>query len=591
MLGWVAHAVAHGLNPFFSNGMFVPTGVNLAQNTQGPLLGLAAAPITLTYGPIVTANLLLVFAMPLSAAAAFLVLRKWRVWAPAAALGGLAYGFSPYMIGQATGHPVLFFLPLPPFIVSTLVSILLRRGSDRRLGLQLGVLLAAQYLISPEIFASLALMVGLGLLFVVLRNPRRAIQMTPIFIRPIGIALAVSVVLLAYPVGMLLAGPQHVSGPTYELQNLYHNDLLSPVIPGPLQKVSLGLQTTPSGLLVLVDPMEAGGYVGLPVLIAIGILAWRSRRSARMQLALALFVSSALLSLGPFLYFRGETTHVPLPFWIIGHLPLAANLIPVRISFEMGACVAAIIAFGIDDLRRAPRTRLQFDKHRSKSRAVKAGIATCVVLAVLLVTQLPQWPYGRAPTGNADGFYIPAMGPVPAHRLPTTLTRNIPGGDPVAITFPFAYGHGYTSPLLWQAEADYRFRLLGGYAFHPDQRGKGTTYPNALVPNDLQRYLALKEFWLPRLPASSDLVATARVTVSRYHVRLIIIDRAQSGAPDVMHLFRAALGAPALSAGDFTMWIVPQAPRAATELSHSTPSCCQRELVVSQPFDRVRGLP
>ena len=30
-IGWVPHAIAHGLNPFFTNSMFVPTGVNLAQ--------------------------------------------------------------------------------------------------------------------------------------------------------------------------------------------------------------------------------------------------------------------------------------------------------------------------------------------------------------------------------------------------------------------------------------------------------------------------------------------------------------------------------------------------------------------------------
>ena len=77
-LGWVPHALVHGLNPFFSNAMFVPTGVNLAQNTESPFLGLVAAPFTLTLGPVVSANLLMVLAMPASATAAFVVLRKWR---------------------------------------------------------------------------------------------------------------------------------------------------------------------------------------------------------------------------------------------------------------------------------------------------------------------------------------------------------------------------------------------------------------------------------------------------------------------------------------------------------------------------------
>jgi hypothetical protein len=189
------------------------------------------------------------------------------------------------------------------------------------------------------------------------------------------------------------------------------------------------------------------------------------------------------------------------------------------------------------------------------------------VLAVLVVTQLPQWPYGHVATGQT-GFRVPAYGPAPAHTLPTILTRSIPGGDPVTITFPYAFGHEYTSPLLWQAEAGYRFRLIGGYAFHPDQTGKGTTYPNALKPKALPDFLVAKEFWIPRgLIATSDLVATTRITISKYHIGLIIVDRAQAGATEVINLFGQALGPPTVSAGDFIMWIVPLPPRVAAKNS------------------------
>jgi hypothetical protein len=82
-LDWVPHALTHGLNPFFSNALMAPTGVNLAQNTASPLLGLIAAPFDLAFSPTVSANLLMLLAMPVSATAAFVVLRKWRVWGPA----------------------------------------------------------------------------------------------------------------------------------------------------------------------------------------------------------------------------------------------------------------------------------------------------------------------------------------------------------------------------------------------------------------------------------------------------------------------------------------------------------------------------
>ena len=84
-LDWIPHAIAHGLNPFFSKAIFVPTGVNLAQNTASPLLGLFTAPFAPVLSPVVRANLLMLLGMPVSATAAFVVLRKWKVWGPAAA--------------------------------------------------------------------------------------------------------------------------------------------------------------------------------------------------------------------------------------------------------------------------------------------------------------------------------------------------------------------------------------------------------------------------------------------------------------------------------------------------------------------------
>ena len=50
-VGWVPHALTHGLNPFYSNAMFAPIGLNLAQTTEAPLLGLIAAPFTLGIWP------------------------------------------------------------------------------------------------------------------------------------------------------------------------------------------------------------------------------------------------------------------------------------------------------------------------------------------------------------------------------------------------------------------------------------------------------------------------------------------------------------------------------------------------------------
>ncbi len=232
-LGWAAHALVHGQNLFFSHAIFVPKGVNLTQNTSVPLLGILVAPITLLFGPVASANLLMVLAMPLSATAAFVVLRKWHVWGSASALGGLMYGFSPYMVGQSLGHLSLVFVPLPPFIAFFIVRILQGKGSSLWLGIGLGFLIAAQFLISPEILATVAILVVFALLCAAVRYRENLLRRSRDAALPTCVAIAVAAVLLAYPLWIMLAGPQLISGPLQGAVNPYYNDLLSFVVPGP----------------------------------------------------------------------------------------------------------------------------------------------------------------------------------------------------------------------------------------------------------------------------------------------------------------------------------------------------------------------
>jgi hypothetical protein len=542
-LNWVPHALAHGLNPFFSNALYVPTGVNLAQNTSTPLLGWITAPFAPVFSPVVRANLLMVLAMPLSATAAFVVLRKWQVWGPAAAVGGLIYGFSPYMVGQSLAHLELLFVPLPPFIALTVASILQNRGSSRRLGVQLGLLVAGQYLISPEMLAIVVVLTVAAVACIAIRNPADVPKMVHTASSATGIALVVGAVLLAYPIWMSFYGPQHFTGPPGSTTNPWHNDLLSFLAPTPQQRVPLGMRSLGTRLILgSYNTAESDGYIGFPVLILSGILAWRSRRSPRTQLAVVLMLGAALLSLGPNLAIDGRLTDIPLPFLLLDHLPLLNAVLPNRISLGMDACLAAVIAFGLDDMRRAPER---------KWLRVRGSTAFAVVtVAVLVATQLPQWP----------GPYT-AQGAV---ALPTALTRAIPAGDPVAITYP--YDTFITiQPMLWQAEGGFKFRLLGGYAYHPDSSGHATLWPSVMNPPGLQQFLASSsaglfetpyygEHFGPALPVSPELVATTRTALSKYDVRLVIVDRSTSGSGPVMELFNDALGPPMLSAGQFSMW-------------------------------------
>jgi len=535
-LAWVPHSLANGLNPLFSHSIFVPTGVNLAQNTEAPFLGLLTAPFALVMGPVARANLLMVLAMPVSSAAAFVVLRKWRVWGPAAALGGLIYGFTPYAVGQGLGHLVLIFVPFPPFIALTVASIVQRRGSPRRLGIQLGLLLTAQFLCEPEIFTTVAILTVWALLCVAIRYPGRLAETARAAWRPVSIGLAIAVVLLAYPVWMMLAGPQHYVGTAQAVVNPYHNDLLSFLVPGPLQRVSLGMRFLGVTLMGKSNVSEAGGYIGIPLLLLAVAFAWRSRRSPRMQLAIAVLLGSALLSLGPHLVIDGRQTHIPLPFLVLSHLPLLDNVLPSRISLEVDACIAAVIAFGLDDIRRAPARA----RHGSTARKRRAAFFAVVTLAALVITQLPQWPYPDQPV----------------RVLPAQLRHAIPPGDPVAITYPYAFPL-FPQPMLWQAEDGFSFQLIGGYAMHPAPNGAPTGAPNSMNPPQLEAFLSGQEGYnpyVPHVPITPELLASTQTDLSRYNIRMVIVDRSVSGAGPVLALFTRLLGRPLLSEGSFTLW-------------------------------------
>ena len=132
----------------------------------------------------------------------------------------------------------------------------------------------------------------------------------------------------------------------------------------------------------------------------------------------------------------------------------------------------------------------------------------------------------------------------------------------MTITYPYLTAFSL-QPMLWQAEDGFGFRLLGGYAYHPDASGGPSLFPSVMNPPNLQRFLAGQDFatsfffpiYGPSLPVSPELVATTRTALSKNDVRLVIVDRSAGGSGSVMELFNDALGPPKLSAGQFSLWM------------------------------------
>ena len=199
-------------------------------NTSLPLPGLLLAPVTATWGPVLSFNLLLVLAYGLSAWCAYLAIRRFVPGHLAAAVGGLVYGFSPAIRVQSHHlHMSLAFLV--PLMLLALHEILVRqRRSPWLVGTGLGLMAGAQLLIGEELLAMTALLAFAMLLLVVLTNLRRVRERWLYAAKAFAVALVMVSAIIVWPLSVQFGGPQRIHGDIQKTN--YSNDLQSFILPG-----------------------------------------------------------------------------------------------------------------------------------------------------------------------------------------------------------------------------------------------------------------------------------------------------------------------------------------------------------------------
>jgi hypothetical protein len=556
-LAWPAHALTHGLNPFFTDFINVPKGVNLASNTSMVLLGLLAAPVTRLVGAVAAFNLFMQLAFFASATSMYLVLRRWTSWWPAAFLGGLFYGFSSYMVGEGLGHLFLLAVPIPPLVLAVVDDLTVRgHGSPRREGLLLGMLAGFQYLISAELFADMALIGVLGVLVLAVRHPRAA----RLRARRVGAgglwALVPFGLLAGFPVGFGILGPQHVTGPWAPPSTplALSSDLLGPFIPTYSDRLGaqhwkvVGSSFAGGGLA------ENGVYLGIPLVLACVFLCVVARRNGAVRFAGAMAVVSFVVSMGPRLHIDNHLINLPLPFALLSSVPLVREELPIRYALFTELFVAVLFAVGLDELRR-----LLVDRRRRSRRTARHAIGVdrpsfgvsaavfCLAVAVVLPL-LPAFPYATATTGVPAYFTSDAPSGV----------RNVPVGS-VVLTYPYPVNPNNFA-MLWQAVTGMRFRILGDYAITPapDGSGNGSLAPPLLEPALMQTLFGSALIGGPAVkalpPVTGATVSQLRRFLLRYGVASVIVDPVGADPQLVVRYLSAALGKPPDAQGGVLVW-------------------------------------
>lgn len=519
-------AILHGINPFANNLLNFPHGINLVDNTSMALLGILGAPITLLLGPIATFNILFDVALASSATACYFMVRRFVTWQPAAFAGGLLYGFSPFAVATGNGHLFLLFGAFPPLTVIVLDRVFRTRETSPAAGGALFALcLAGQFYVSSEVFASLALMLGLAAAVVVIHHLRRRLRPNRQMLQRFAVAaVLVGVVPLGYGAWMAIAGPYHIVGPAQTRVDLngLSADPVGWVAPTINQRFTLGFANVGDPLVaqrdakwhVIIDnAAENGTYIGIPLLLLLVVGVWILRRLPVIRFGALMALLATALSLGNRLHINGHLTGIPLPFIVLAHLPLLDSSVAARYLLFFWLFAAVILGVVVDRAHSAIQgVRL--------APAV-ADISCWLLLAAALIPLTPSWPYSGQPWATPAWF--------------TGEARSLPSGTSVLV-YPVPSPVD-SSAMVWQAEAHFAFRLAGGYAVLASPRtGAASFYPPPSSVLD-----ALGACHAGASPATNDQIMS---DLADMHLDYVAVPTTASYAGCAESLFTRLLGTP-----------------------------------------------
>ena len=436
-----AHAVFHdgGHGLLVTHDLNAPAGVNAMWNGGMLLPSLVLAPLTEAFGPVVTMNLFWWLGPPLSAWAAYLCAGRFGWGWPARTVTGLVFGFSPAVMAAETGHFHLTVLVFVPPILLLGLDCATGHGSALRSGGLLGLVMACQLYTGEEVLVLTT--VALAVVLVVLAVQQRTLALRRL-LPCAGWALLVLALLTGYPLWVQFFGPQRVHG---NLQPLDLIDLDPVQLVVPTHQVLLYSQH----LADLLHPWritvsERYGYLGLPLLLLLVVLAVRWRRDPVVRTASLTGAVLLVLACGYTLHLAGHATGVPLPWRATKGLPVIGPLLPGRWMLVADLMVAVVVGRYVDRLPRPPRQR-----------------AVAVLLLVLAL--LPVFPR-----------HLNHSAPV---EVPALFTSGRLHGTVLVVPFPTSHG---ADAMTWTAVGGTRFAIPGGYFVGPDESGRAVFGPRPL---------------------------------------------------------------------------------------------------------------
>jgi len=502
---WWRFSIAHGLNPFVTDFVWAPLGINLAWTTFVPIPAWVSIPLQVTVGEPATYNIIVTLMSPLAAFAAFLLCRRVTGAFWPSVLGGYIFGFSPYMLGQVLGHLVCIAIFPAPLIALIALKRLDDEISAARFAVMLAALLVTLFLCSVDLFATTTLVSGFSLLLaLVLFDGGARIRLRRLIIPTVGGYLISTAVLSAYFYYLLALG--HPSGPIWP-PSKYSADLIGFLVPWhTIWWGAADFATAITGRFTGTI-MENGDYLGVVLIVFAEIFRRRFWPTPAGKFLTILFLAIIIAAIGPTLHIAG-VQGFPMPWAIFQHLPLIENILPVRFMMYAFLVVAVMIAMWFAS---------------SSARGVsKLAVAAIIVASI-------------APNPHAS-FWVSRLD-IPAFFTDRTYANEL---EPREIILPLPWGYKGNS-MYWQLQSEMYFRMAGGWT--------------GFSPFEFRRMPVVSYFYGSiDLPEPADQL---KAYIARFGVRAVIADPKEANFP-IWQRTLASLGVAALNEKGVWIYKIPR---------------------------------
>ena len=440
---WLSHATrifTHGENPFFTQQLNYPTGVNVMANTAMFGMTVPLVPVTLLFGPHVSFAVMVMLAPCMTAFGWYLLFSRRLVksrWA--AAVAGAFCGFAPGIVAQDNVHPNLAMQLPVPFIVWQLLRLRDGKTAPWKPGLVLGLLVVYQFFINEEIL----LFTAIGCLVFVLAwagyNKPAARQAAGRLVIGLLVGGGVALVLLAYPMWYQFYGPQHYHG-FAKFASLFGADVAS-FTSFPTHSLAGG----PDSAKIANNVVEETTFFGWPLVVMTFVWAamlWRRTEVRAATISIGVF---AVASLGNHLHVAGKARSTPAPWSLVSHLPLLDSVIASRLTLAIVPLLGMLIALSLDFLLTQPHDRL--------GRGFRL-----VGLAGAAIALVPVFP---------TTFSVVSRGPIPAFITAGTWRSYVTPGHTLVL-LPIPTGATGIAAVQWTAATLGDIPIAGGYFVGPN---------------------------------------------------------------------------------------------------------------------------